>query len=154
MKLQSHSLASAIRSGKPVDRLAPLVADNVAKLFDADMQESVGKLCMAIIIQESGADPDHYLGDTSLPGGPSVGPMQVYFKSARDYGLIAPDETAEEYAQRASDESWGVFAGVTVFSRKLREAGGNLDRAVSRYNGDTTGQYAQSVFSHKGELYG
>lgn len=95
------------------------------------------RVIMGIIHNESGGRPENYLGDVTAPGGPSIGPMQVYRRTALDYGLWAPSDPDDRdaYAAMSSDEVQGIAWGVAVFKRKLAEANGDVADAVRRYNG-------------------
>lgn len=105
----------------------PVAATNLA----------IPRALMSIVHNESNGDPANYLGDTTLSHGPSVGPMQIYRKTAEDYGLwtAATDNPAGEYEQLASDEGQGIAWGVTVFKRKYDEHGGDIQAALTAYNG-------------------
>lgn len=100
------------------------------------------KVIMALIHNESRGDPANFLGDEGASGGPSVGPGQVYRKTAKDLGLWTPplevDSGTERalYAQLADDEDWGVRATVAVFKNKLGIAGGDVAKAIALYNGN------------------
>jgi hypothetical protein len=97
-----------------------------------------GRALMAIFHQET--DPrkplTEQIGDVGLAGGPSIGPGQVYYKSAVDYGFF--DGTSEEYETLASNLSVCVSMAVRVFKNKLADARGDFDEAIRRYNGSGT----------------
>lgn len=97
----------------------------------------IPRACMAICHNEvdSSKELTEQVGDVDLPGGPSIGPMQVYFKSAKDYGLVPSDMSADDYQAKASNLVECIGFGVKVFEHKLSEAGGDVDEAVRRYNG-------------------
>lgn len=96
---------------------------------------------MAIVHNESIGLPKFYLGDTTASGGPSIGPMQIYRRTAIDLKLWTPPQGMTEaeqrkaYAELAQNESMGIRWGVAVFADKLRIAKGNIPEAVRRYNG-------------------
>lgn len=115
----------------------------------------IAKRLMGICHQESGGNPNHYIGDVNLPGGPSIGPMQVYYKSAVDYGLIPSDVTPADYAAMASDEGKGIAFGCQIFAFKLKAANGDLDEAVRRYNGSgpAAENYRDSVLAFVADTF-
>jgi hypothetical protein len=90
--------------------------------------EAIAALASELVDRESKARPSNFLGDLEFDAGPSVGPMQVYRKTAKELGLYKPsaavagDEAAEkaEYAKLAEDTSWGIRAGVAVMRSKQR----------------------------------
>lgn len=96
---------------------------------------------IAIVHNESAGDPSNYLGDATLGGGPSIGPMQVYRSTAKDLGLwtapagVSIEEERATYAQLSTDESLGIHWGVLVFKDKLGQAQGDIREAIRRYNG-------------------
>lgn len=102
---------------------------------------AIPRALMAIVNNESRGDPKNYLGDATLGGGPSIGPMQVYRSTAKDLKLWAPppgatvEQERAAYALLAKDEALGIRWGVAVFASKLKLAGGNVTEAIRRYNG-------------------
>lgn len=110
----------------------------------------VARAFMAILHNEVRAGAEYgavILGDQALAGGPSVGPGQVYRKTAIDLGLWSPPEDGtderEAYAEVAQDAAKCLRWAVVVFASKLDAAGvweGELSAeriadAVRRYNG-------------------
>jgi hypothetical protein len=83
------------------------------------------------------------VGDEKLPGGPSVGPCQVYRATAKEEGAWAPppdvagDDAWERqvYATLANVESKCIDMGAETFGKKLRAARGDVADAIRRYNG-------------------
>jgi hypothetical protein len=105
------------------------------------VQLSIPRALMAIVRNESGGRPNMVLGDKEASGGPSIGLMQVYRRTAVDLELWAPEPGASDQAARAAysalarDEARGIWWGVAVFADKLRQAKGNVPEAIRRYNG-------------------
>jgi len=75
------------------------------------------------------------VGDKTLAGGPSVGPMQVYRSTAIAMGFVPKTITAAQYAAYASDLDTVLEWGVKVFKQKLAAAKGNVSLAIKFYNG-------------------
>lgn len=104
-----------------------------------------GRSMMAIFHNEhSNGNPSHditdpmQLGDQTLSGGPSIGPGQVYRKTAIDLGLWDASKDREAYAAFGSDPAnlWELTAwACTVFKDKLRIADGDYAKARELYNG-------------------
>lgn len=110
--------------------------------FGVNVRPNIVRALMAITNNEiDRTSPPTYLGDVTAPGGPSVGPMQVYRSTAKELGLWTPPAGASDaderdaYAALAGDFGWGIRAGVKVFKAKLEAAGGDVADAVRRYNG-------------------
>jgi hypothetical protein len=86
------------------------------------------------------------VGDETLPGGPSVGPCQVYRATARDERAwvpppdVAGDDAWERvvYGSVANNLAKCIDMGAVTFARKLRAAKGDLTDAIRRYNGGKT----------------
>jgi len=126
------------------------------------------RCCMAIIWKENaGVDhPAPYVGDmdsTRFPGGPSIGPMQVYRKSAIDYGVWRPnlsigshEDERTAYLKLANDEHLCLSFGVNIFLHKWREARGDFVDAIRRYNGGGVAAkaYAESAVAFGIETWG
>jgi len=112
------------------------------------------RVVMGIIWRESRGSPTNYVGDTTLPGGPSVGPIQVYFATATALGLFKG--TKEQYLAQAKDESQGIAWGVAVLKEKLRIAKGNVPEAIKRYNGSGSSaeKYRDGVLEFLKQTYG
>lgn len=102
---------------------------------------SIPRALMAIVNNESRGNAKFYLGDVGSSGGPSIGPMQVYRRTAKDLKLWTPPEGAtveeerEAYKALSQNEALGIKWGVAVFADKYRIAKGDLTEAVRRYNG-------------------
>lgn len=109
-----------------------------AAFFYSKLYRVDPRVVMAIIHQESGGNPKHYLGDTASSKGPSVGPMQVLRATAQELGLWTPPpglDPRAAYAELASNERQGIAWGCAVLAQKLKEAGGDYEEAMRRYNG-------------------
>jgi hypothetical protein len=143
------ALRAAVATDDPVlERWAPFVCDAVADVFGNEPK--IARACMSILNNElpGGARRGELviIGDKDLPGGPSIGPMQVYRATAKDLRLWSPppDVAGEDpwerevYASIAHDPEQCIRWGVEVFRAKLQVAGGELDDAIRRYNGGGT----------------
>lgn len=137
-------LLEAAKTGNALlDRLAPIVVAAAKKHLGKDATSANVRALMAILNNESGGNPRMYLGDKNLPGGPSIGPMQVYRSTALDMRLWTPPtgEAADSakaksaYAALAVNEQRGIDMGVAVFAAKLKAAKGNTTLAIRKYNG-------------------
>lgn len=114
----------------------------------------IPRALMALVNNESRGVPDlkHYLGDATLGGGPSIGPMQVYRATAKDLGLWKPppgatiEQERAAYAEMAMNEGQGIRWGVAVFAEKLRITKGDIAAAMRRYNGTNS---ASLVYQEK-----
>lgn len=119
------------------------------------------RIIMSLINNESKGDPNNYLGDVAASGGPSIGPMQIYRKTAKDLGLWVPpsgvDATTERalYAAMSDDEDQGIRWGIDVFKSKLSAAGGDVTRAIAMYNGSgpAAQTYQQNALAFLGATY-
>lgn len=142
----SAFIAESIKTGvKTLDRpgvryrIAELALRTFGPKVVTDLR--IPRALMAIVNNESRGDPKFTLGDTGASGGPSIGLMQVYRRTAVDMGLWKPpagasdEEVREAYAALAKDEALGIAWGVKVFADKLRIAKGDLSKAVRLYNG-------------------
>lgn len=102
---------------------------------------AIPRALVAIMNNESGGRTVNLLGDTSASGGPSIGLMQMYRRTAEDLGLWTPPAGASEkqardaYAAASANISTGIRWGVAVFKQKLEDAKGNVPEAIRRYNG-------------------
>jgi hypothetical protein len=137
-------VAESIRTGNAaLDRHRIRIAANALLVFGprAVTDLRIPRALMAILRNESAGKPAPVVGDASLSGGPSIGPMQVYRSTAIDLKLWTPPAgmTAAQqraaYAALAMDEGLGIRWGVQVFAEKLRLSGGDIAGAVRRYNG-------------------
>lgn len=137
------SLVQAATTGdEQLDRHRWRVVRALAKRCGARTSRALARACMTIIRNESAGRPPPVIGDASLPGGPSVGPMQVYRRTALELGLWSPppdatsdDEQRDAYSTFANDEDACVDWGVAVLLAKLDAADGDLADAIRRYNG-------------------
>jgi hypothetical protein len=127
------------------------------------MDATIPRVLVGLVHAESGGDQRQYLGDTMAPSGPAVGPMQVTRGTALILGWWrwdqAPLNSAAEraaYAALATDEEWGIAAGVRVFADKLKTANGNIPEAIRRYNGagEEAAKYANRVMAWLKTTYG
>lgn len=103
------------------------------------------RIILAILRNE--VDPHKtFLGDVDAGGGPSVGPMQVYRRTAKDLKLwtpSVPDFEREEYAALAQEVFMTMRWGVAVYKDKLARVGGVIRNALGAYNGSgPNGDYA------------
>lgn len=143
--MRRHQDSSLVDSAKTGDGNLDRFAELVVSALDDESAANVDtvRACMAIIRNESGGRSPPVIGDATLGGGPSVGPMQIYRSTAKDLGLWTPPPEVEgdidaeraSYAELANDETWCVRAGCKVFVTKLQIAGGNVPDAIRRYNG-------------------
>ena len=131
--------------------------------FGLKVDSAVIEALMGIVHQESKGDPANFLGDATLGGGPSIGPMQVYRSTAKSLNLWTPpastagdiDAERAAYALLASSPRIGIKWGVTVFKSKLDAANGNIGDAIHRYNGlgaDET-VYEQPVLDYVAQTF-
>lgn len=98
----------------------------------------IPRALMAIVHQERSEAPGA-IGDANLPGGPSIGPGQVYRATAIDLGLWSPPMGAADggraaYAQLAADEPLMLIWSAKVFRSKLKQTG-SVPEAIRAYNG-------------------
>jgi hypothetical protein len=97
---------------------------------------------LSILRNETGGRAGPWIGDETLPGGPSIGPGQVYRATAKDLGLWSAPTTGDErtaYRALGEDLAWSQSEGLrwaaVVYRAKLAAAGGDVVDAVRRYNG-------------------
>lgn len=181
--MEIGKLVTAARgTGNPnVDRFAWKVARAVLLEWGPTGQgpngeplEGVARLAAQIIDHESRGARPPVLGDQGFSGGPSVGPMQVYRSTAKEMGLWSPSAAAagndqlerQEYAAKASDESWCIRAGVAVMRAKQRVLEAylathpgetrTLQDLARLYNGagNAARQYAMAVAGEAADDYG
>lgn len=148
----------ATQTGIPaLDRWRSTVLRAVAATFNVRSSPALARACMTIMHNEAPARWDGeaiIIGDATLGGGPSVGPMQVYRSTAKELGLWAPppdvagDIAAEREAYElvATDTARCIAMGVEVLASKLEAADGDLADAIRRYNGG--GQKARDYQTH------
>lgn len=91
-------------------------------------------LAVAVATQESSLNPQA-IGD----GGKAIGLFQLHSPAAQDVGLT-PDER--------SDVQKNIRGGVGYLKLKLGQTGGDVDKALLRYNGGGDPNYVQNVRSH------
>lgn len=78
---------------------------------------------------------DNQVGDAALSYGPSIGPMQVYRKTAIDFKLVPPSTTSEQYLLNRTNVDQVIEWGVKVYKEKLKVARGDAILAIKLYNG-------------------
>lgn len=117
---------------------------------------SIARALIGIVNRETEGKPAPQIGDVDLPGGPSVGPGQVYRSTAIDLGLVPPDITTEDYANKANDENWGIDAMITVFKSKLETVNYDIAKAIRLYNGsgERAIKYQGDVLAWLASTYG
>lgn len=146
---KAWAMYRATETGRPaLDKWRTAVIAAVARIFGASSSPAIARACMAIMNNEAPARWDGealIVGDATLGGGPSVGPMQVYRATAKELGLWAPppdvttiEEEREAYALVSTDTARCIVMGVTVLKKKLEIANGDLEDAIRRYNGGGT----------------
>jgi hypothetical protein len=169
------SLLRSLRTGdSSIDRLAvrgrivvellrarPSLAFRPARLVE------LARALMAIANNEYDRrrDLDDQVGDAGFGGGPSIGPMQVYRRTALELGLyesptaIVEGSPAdrEAYAALAADVAFCIRAGVRVYLAKLEgPAHGDAAEAIRRYNGggDASRAYQSRALAFLSSSYG
>jgi hypothetical protein len=132
----------ATLTGSPrLDRLRLAVTLGVMRAWGPLAKPDYARALMAILREESGADPSNYIGDLTAPTGPSIGPWQVSRGTAIALGLWIPEPGMGEaeqriaYAALAQNEYRTAIWAAKVLREKLRLAGGDLRDAIRRYNG-------------------
>lgn len=141
-------IAQSIATGNPrIDRwgIRGRVAIECLKTFGPRVLRdlSIPRAMLLIIDHETRGNPREavYLGDQTASGGPSIGPGQVYRRTAKDLRLWTPpagatdDQERAAYAALATDEALTIRWAVKVFASKLRAANGDVAEAIRRYNG-------------------
>lgn len=159
-------IAEKIRTGiTSLDRFAIRyrIAHWAVAVFDgpAAWDLRIPRALMSLCWKESRGRPP-YVGDALLPGGPSIGPMQVYRRTAKDLKLWTPPKGLSDsqerdlYLQLATDEDLGIHWGVLVFQQKLKEAKGDVGNAIRRYNGSgpAAEKYRDEVLAFATKLWG
>jgi len=127
----------------------------------------VGRALMAIFHNEHGDGDVMELGDTTLSGGPSIGPGQVYRKTAIDLvnrgilggGWVQAITSRDAYTAFGSDPSnlYALVDGaVAVFLDKLASVGGDIPQAIMAYNGagDAAAQYEDKALAFEASTFG
>jgi hypothetical protein len=124
---------SAVRTGDDaLDRFVGTLTRSLMLRTRGTARPEQIRACLSIISNETGGRAAPQIGDATLSGGPSVGPMQVYRSTAKSLGLWTPPPGADEpterelYSELATDEAGCVDMGVAVFLDKLRAAGGDI----------------------------
>lgn len=128
-----------------------------------------GRAMMAIFQEEHGrknggdvdpigsGDPNFdplSLGDLTLPGGPSIGPGQVYFKTAYQLGLWDQNDR-DGFIAYGSDPNnlWGLInMAVAVYKVKLKIANGDVPTAIKLYNGAQS--YEDNALAFESQVFG
>lgn len=145
--IPAMALADRIKTGDPnLDRDA--IRLNVARaaiaafgMMRALEDSRLAQALISIVWKETDGDPRQYLGDTTAPGGPSIGPGQVYRETAQDLGLWHPPAGASAQAIRAAygalahDEAKTLTWSAIEFAHHLAAYGGHLPEAIRAYNG-------------------
>ncbi len=97
-------------------------------------------------------------GDLQLSGGPSVGPGQVYFKTAGDLGLWDPADR-DGFVAFGTDPTnlWKLIDwAVIVYKSKLAISGGDVTQAIELYNGSgpSADQYQANALAFEVQAFG
>ncbi len=140
-------LAAAMKTSDPyLEAYRPRLAWEILITFGARASQEVGRALIGIFDLENKArKPPPLVGDATLPGGPSIGPGQVYRATAIALGLVPAGTTAEEYAALAGEEDRLVGWSVRVFKSKMQLAQGDVAKAIELYNG--SGSHAEAYRS-------
>ena len=103
----------------------PWTTEDLKRLveLEAHLQNVDPRLAMAVVSQESEWNPNA-VGDN----GNSIGLFQLQPAVAKDAGL---------HPRFRSDPAENIKAGVTYLGQKLKQSGGNVEQALSRYNRGT-----------------
>ena len=103
----------------------PWTTEDLKRLveLEAHLQGVDPRLAMAVVSQESEWNPNA-VGDN----GRSIGLFQLQPAAAKDAGL---------HPKFRSDVGNNVTAGITYLKQKLKQSGGNVEQALSRYNRGT-----------------
>lgn len=96
-------------------------------------------------------------GDLQLSGGPSVGPGQVYFKTAHELGLWDANDR-DGFIAFGTDPAnlWKLIdMAVVVYKSKLEATGGDVDLAIQRYNGSgaKAEQYESNALAFEAQAF-
>ena len=143
----AEGVAALLVTGEPsLDR--PGIRLNVARatiaafgLTRALADARLSRALMAITWKESDGDPAQYIGDRGAPGGPSIGPAQIYRESAQDLGLWSPPpggsvlQIRAAYEALAHDERLTLEWSAKELAHKLTAWGNDLPSAIKAYNG-------------------
>jgi hypothetical protein len=109
------------------------------------------RLVLALMHNESGGDPKNFVGDATLGGGPSIGPMQVYRTTAKAFKLWTPSggdlDERTEYASMKDDVWQGIRWGIAVLQAALKSTGGDVAKAFAVYNGGPNPGAAAQAYS-------
>lgn len=130
----------------------------------APMLPRLVRLAGATTANESRGLARNFLGDTQYPAGPSIGPYQVYRRTAKELGLYKPPAGLSEEAEKAHyatlrGDLWRMATWkAAVFRSKLEAAAARPDAgfdvlwsAVRRYNG--SGPMAEGYRERAREFY-
>jgi hypothetical protein len=139
----SEAISAAVTWAQTNDRtidaeIGPRVTALAAQYIPESTQSpAIVRALMAIVNNEYARylPATGQVGDMSLSGGPSVGPMQVYRRTAIDMGFVPKNISKQDYAAYAADLDTVLKWGVLVFKEKLRMAHGNVSLAIKYYNG-------------------
>ncbi len=153
-----YRILRSIRTSDPyLEQYRPLLARFVVLTFGAGASVPIARAMIGIFDRENKArQRPPVVGDKLLPGGPSIGPGQVYRATAIDLGFVPAGITREDYAMLAYDDSRMVWWAVKVFRAKLAAAGGDVGEAIRRYNGSgpEAERYASEVIAWLAETFG
>lgn len=136
--IQALLMVRAARTGdRAVDRHRWRIVWALWRVFGLRASPSLARAVASIIRQESAGRRPPVVGDADLSGGPSIGPMQVYRRTAVAMGLWTPPPVGEvaAYTALASRETMLIEWGVRVLQEKLRITKGDLHEAIRAYNG-------------------
>jgi hypothetical protein len=85
----------------------------------------------------------------------SFGLMQTMGESLNEMKMLDSDDTADvvdAINAYITDPKAQVDAGAKWFARKLKGAGGDIQKALCNWNGDQTGKYASEVLARRDRL--
>jgi hypothetical protein len=140
-----------------LERYRARLAWELILAFRTGASAAVGRAMIGIFDRENkDRKPPPLVGDRALPGGPSIGPGQVYRARAIALGLIPPDTTAEQYELLAGEEDLLVGWAVRVFKFHFDQAKGDVAKAIELYNGSgpAAEQYKSDVLAFLQEQFG
>jgi hypothetical protein len=146
-------------TGNPqLDRFIPRVKELATRYLGDRANAGSIRAIIGIIRKESSGRGPPVVGDKTLSGGPSIGPMQVYRTTAKLFNFVPGGISAEDYAALASHEDECLNWGVQVFAASLRTDGRNpghtLRVAIRLHNGSNSFDYEESVCEWLEGVYG
>ena len=104
----------------------PWTTEDLKRLVELEARIRQGvdpRLALAVVSQESEWNPN-----ASGDNGRAIGLFQLQESAAKDAGL---------HPRFRSDVPENIKAGVTYLGQKLKQSGGNVEQALSRYNRGT-----------------